>query len=235
MKNPDFTVREIIKDFISLIYPSYCLACSQSLVKGEEIICSGCLLDMPKTNFHKHDENPLLERLSLRMPLQHAFAYYHFKKGSKVQELLHSFKYHHHPEIGVKLGKVMGLELVKEGFEHVFDIIVPVPLHESRKRVRGYNQSEEFAKGLSETLQIPYTENFIKRSVKTQTQTRKTKLLRWQNVSNVFEMKQAEEIRGKRVLLVDDVVTTGATLEACANPLIEAGCIELSVACIAVA
>jgi len=228
-------LQETIKDFISLIYPSYCLACSNSLVKGEEIVCTGCLLDTPKTNFHKVDKNPLLERLLLRMPISHAFAYYHFKKGSKVQKLLHSLKYHNHPEIGVKLGKVMAQELIKEGFENAFDVIVPVPLHPSRKRTRGYNQSEEFAKGLSEILKIPYTENFVKRKVKTQTQTRKTKLSRWQNVSEVFEMRQHEEVRGKRVLLVDDVVTTGATLEACANPLQEAGCSELSVACIAAA
>lgn len=228
-----FAVQEIIKDFISLIYPHYCVACSQSLIKGEEIVCTGCLLDMPKTNFHKVDKNPLLERLALRMPLTHAFAYYHFKKGSKVQELLHSLKYHNHPEIGVRLGKVMAQELVKEGFENAFEIIVPVPLHPSRKRARGYNQSEEFAKGISEVLKIPYTENFVKRKVKTQTQTRKSKLYRWQNVSEVFEMKNGEEVRGKRVLLVDDVVTTGATLEACANTLIKAGCSELSIACIA--
>jgi ComF family protein len=228
-------VKEIINDFISLVYPSYCLACSQSLIKGEEIVCTGCLLDMPKTNFHKADKNPLLERLSLRMPLRHAFAYYHFKKGSKVQELLHAFKYNNHPEIGVKLGKVMGQELLKSGFENAFDIIVPVPLHHTRKRTRGYNQSEEFAKGLSETLEIPYTNNFVQRNVKTLTQTRKTKLKRWQNVKEVFEIKVNEEIKGKKVLLVDDVVTTGATLEACASPLFAAGCCELSVGCIAVA
>lgn len=227
-------MQEIIKDFVSLFYPSYCLACSQSLVKGEEIVCTGCLLDMPKTNYHKADKNPLLERLLLRMPLKQAFAYYHFKKGSKVQELLHALKYHNHPEIGVKIGRVMGYELVKEGFENTFDIIVPVPLHPSRRRMRGYNQSEELAKGLSEILKIPYTENFVKRRIKTQTQTRKTKLNRWQNVRDVFEMKDQGDVKGKRVLLVDDVVTTGATLEACANPLLEAGCGELSVACMAV-
>jgi ComF family protein len=228
-------VQEIIKDFISLFYPRYCLACSQSLVKGEEIVCSGCLLDMPKTNFHKADKNPLLEQLSLRMPVKHAFAYYYFKKGSKVQELLHSLKYNNHPEIAVKIGKVMAHELVNEGFEKAFDIIVPVPLHPSRRRMRGYNQSEELAKGLSEILKIPYTEKFVSRRVKTQTQTKKNKLNRWQNMRDVFEMKDHGEVKGKRVLLVDDVVTTGATLEACANPLLEAGCAELSVACMAVA
>lgn len=229
------SILNILNDFFSLVYPNYCLACRGSLIKGEDIVCTGCLLDMPKTNYQKTHNNPLLERLSLRMPLQHAFAYYHFKKGSKAQELLHSLKYHNHPEIGIKLGKVLGQELVSAGHSNSFDLIVPVPLHASRRRVRGYNQSEEFAKGLSEVLKIPYTDNFVKRKVKTQTQTRKSKLNRWQNVSEVFEVKNVDQIMNKRVLLVDDVVTTGATLEACATPLLNSGCSQLSIACIAVA
>lgn len=230
-----FTVREIVQDFLSLIYPNYCLACSGSLLKGEDILCSHCLLDMPKTNFHKQEINPLRDRLSLRFPIKHAFAYYYFKKGSKVQGLLHQLKYKAHPEIGVKIGKVLAQELVEEKLEKAFDLIVPVPLHPSRKRSRGYNQSEEFAKGLSAGLNIPYTESFIKRRVKTQTQTRKSKLNRWRNVSEVFEMKKVEGVKNNRILLVDDVVTTGATLEACATALLKAGCAEVSIACIAVA
>lgn len=230
-----FAVQEIIQDFLNLIYPKYCLACSGYLVKGEDIVCSHCLLDMPKTNFHKQTINPLHDRLSLRFPLKHAFAYYYFKKGSKVQELLHQFKYKQHPEIGHKIGRVLAQELVETKYESDFDMIVPVPLHISRLRSRGYNQSEEFAKGLSEGLRIPYADSFIKRRVKTQTQTRKSKLSRWRNVSEVFEIKSAEEVKGRRILLVDDVVTTGATLEACSLSLLKAGCSEISIACMAVA
>lgn len=230
-----FAVREILQDFLSLIYPNYCRACSGYLLKGEDIVCSHCLLDMPKTNFHKQQINPLYDRLSLRFPLKHAFAYYYFKKGSKVQELLHQLKYKRHPEIGQKIGRVLAQELVELNLEKNFDLIVPVPLHPSRKRSRGYNQSEEFAKGLSEGLNIPYTDGFIKRNVNTGTQTRKSKLSRWRNVSEVFEIRKAEEVKGKRILLVDDVVTTGATLEACSLSLLKAGCSETSIACIAVA
>lgn len=227
--------QHIFLDFLTLFYPRYCLACSGSLLKGEDIICTGCLLEMPKTNFHKQSFNPLYERLSLRMPLTHAFAYYHFKKGSRVQELLHQLKYKNHPEIGVKIGKVMAQELAAADYNQTYQLIVPVPLHPSRKRSRGYNQSEEFAKGLSLELGIPYTDSFVKRSVKTQTQTRKSKLNRWRNVSEVFEMKDAAAVKGKHILLVDDVVTTGATLEACAHALLEAGCSKVSIACIAMA
>lgn len=227
--------QNLFLDFLSLFYPRYCMGCAGALIKGEEILCTACLVEMPKTNFHKHLNNPLFERLSLRIPLSHAFALYHFKKGSRVQELLHELKYKNHPEIGQKLGCVYATELISSGYAHVFDIIVPVPLHPDRQRSRGYNQSAEFAKGLSQVLQIPYTENFVKRSVQTTTQTRKSRLNRWRNVSDVFEMMNEQEIYGKHVLLVDDVVTTGATLEACSNALMQAGCSRISVACIAVA
>lgn len=226
-------VRGGIVDFISLIYPNYCLACSGSLVKGEEVLCSSCLLELPRTDYHKMAVNPLFERLSLRMPLKNAFAYYHFSKGGKVQELLHTFKYKGRHEIGHKIGKVFATELAEQGYLNAFDCIVPVPLHTSRKRVRGYNQSEEFAKGLASVLNIPCADSFVKRKVKTETQTRKSKLNRWRNVSEVFEVKNQEEIRHKRILLVDDVVTTGATLEACSVPLLQAACAELSIACVA--
>ncbi len=227
--------RNIFLDFLSLFYPRYCMACAGSLIKGEEILCTECLVELPKTNFHKQSDNPLFERLSLRIPLRHAFALYHFKKGGRVQELLHELKYKNHPEIGQKLGAVYGTELLSSGYAQVFDMIVPVPLHPNRQRSRGYNQSTEFAKGLSQVLNIPYTENFVKRSVQTTTQTRKSRLNRWRNVSEVFQMMNEDEIKGKHVLLVDDVVTTGATLEACSTALMQSGCSCISVACMAVA
>jgi ComF family protein len=224
---------KIFSDFFSLIYPRYCLACADALVTGEDTICTGCLLDMPKTNQHQLINNALQQRLSLRFSVKHAYAFYYFKKASKVQKLLHELKYKNHPEIGVRLGYVMGTQLAERGLSSEWDVIVPVPLHASRKRSRGYNQSEEFAKGLSQALGIPYTENFVKRNVKTQTQTRKTKLSRWKNVREVFAMKNEREVKDKRILLADDVVTTGATLEACATALLQAGCADVSVVCIA--
>jgi ComF family protein len=142
-------------------------------------------------------------------------------------------KYNNHPEVGVRLGKLYGKDLVDAGFKNKFDLIIPVPLHKSRKRRRGYNQSEKFAEGLSHQLQIPCDENIVERTVKTTTQTRKTKIERWENVKDVFQVKQPEKIIGKRILLVDDVITTGATLEACGQQLLNFGCTELSIACIA--
>ncbi|MDH4058096.1 MAG: ComF family protein [Cyclobacteriaceae bacterium] len=168
-----------------------------------------------------------------RIQLKYALAFLRFRKTGVVQHLLHQLKYNNHPEIGVRLGKLYAKELVESGFDIAFDMIIPIPLHRSRKRRRGYNQSEKFAEGLSEFLQIPWDEEIVERRIKTTTQTHKSKIERWENVKDVFFIKYPERIFGKRILLVDDVITTGATLEACGHQLLKHGCLELSIACIA--
>lgn len=227
--------KDILVDFISLLYPKYCFACNEGLVKGEETICSRCMLELPRTNYHFEPENALFKRLSGRIELRFALAFFLFRKGGRVQHLLHSLKYNNHPEIGETLGEVYGEELVQANYGEQFNVIVPVPLHASRKRKRGYNQSEEFAKGLSKSLKIPFSGDALERTTKTETQTRKSKLKRWQNVSEVFQLKHHDQISNKHVLLVDDVITTGATIEACAQVLIENGCSSVSIASIAYA
>lgn len=223
---------EIWTDFLSMLFPNYCLACEDALVKGEDLICIRCQLELPATNYHLDNTNPLRTRLANRMMIDHALAMYKFTKSGKVQALLHALKYKNQPEIGVMLGNWYGQKLVMiPGM--VFDMIVPVPLHPARRRKRGYNQSAMFAKGLSEKLQAPFSDTFMTRGVMTATQTKKSKLSRWQNVMDVFQLVDEEAAMGKRILLVDDVVTTGATLESCAMPLYEAGCASLSIACIA--
>lgn len=147
--------------------------------------------------------------------------------------MLHQLKYHHHPEIGVKLGKVFGRELAERGLKQAFDIITPVPLHPTRLRKRGYNQSAKFAEGLSHALAVPWSESISVRKGRTKTQTRKSKIDRWENVKNAFSIAEGKLVEGKKVLLVDDVITTGATLEACGMHLINSGCSHLSIACIA--
>lgn len=224
---------EILKDFASLFFPNYCLACNNTLVKGEEIVCTSCMTEMPQTDYHLYRENTLQTRMALRIPVVYAMAFFKFAKSSRVQHLLHNLKYKNHPEIGVMLGKVYGTKLIDSGLSSEFDLILPVPLHESRKRKRGYNQSAKFADGLSQKLNIPFTDSLLTRAVNTQTQTRKTRLNRWQNVSDVFQIKDNNEIKGKHILLVDDVITTGATIEACGQKLLENGCEKLSIACLA--
>ncbi|HTG57527.1 MAG TPA: phosphoribosyltransferase family protein, partial [Niabella sp.] len=145
---------------------------------------------------------------------------------------LHALKYKNRPEVGVMLGKVLGQKIADARIMKP-DIIIPVPLHPSRKRKRGYNQSAKFAEGLSVKLNIPFSDTIVARLVKTDTQTKKNKLNRWQNVSEVFHVKDPLTVKGKRILLVDDVVTTGATIEACAHILKQNGCAEINIACIA--
>ena len=223
----------VIEDFISLFFPHYCLACSGSLVKGEEILCTACLSDLPKTNYHLFQENPIKNRLIGRLPLKYGWAFLKFRKSGIVQHLLHQLKYNNHPEIGVRLGQAYGLELLRSGFDREFDLIIPVPLHTSRKRQRGYNQSSKFAAGLSLAMNIQWDESISVRMHSSVTQTNKSKAERWENVKDVFSVETNKTIQDKRILLVDDVITTGATLEACGQHLISCGCSELSVACIA--
>ncbi len=222
-----------ISDFISLFFPNSCLACSEALVKGEEILCTYCLAELPKTNYHLQSDNPIQDRLFGRIKVKHAWAFLMFKKGGIVQHLLHQLKYNNHPEVGVRIGMLFGRELCEQGLEKEFDLIVPVPLHKSRQRKRGYNQSAKFAEGLSNSLGIPWDESISIRKKSTATQTRKSKLDRWENVNGVFGVDVVDKILNKRILLVDDVITTGATLEACGQHLLESNCAELSVACIA--
>lgn len=227
------TARELCADFVSLFYPNYCLGCSNALYKGEEILCTRCIRELPKTGYAKDPMNPVMLRLAGRLPLKFGLAFLKFRKTGLVQHLLHQLKYNNHPEVGVRLGKLFGRELAESGMNREIDLIVPVPLHSSRKRRRGYNQSAKFAEGLSYSLSIPWNESVSSRVVRTTTQTRKSKVDRWENVKDVFAIERPEEINGQRILLVDDVMTTGATLEACGKQLLQAGCIELSVACLA--
>src|SRR5688572_24590769 len=176
---------ELLRDFVSLVYPNYCLACEDALVKGERLICTGCILQMPQTNYHLDDFNPLKTRLSTRIEIRYAMALFKFSKSGRVQSVLHALKYKNQPELGVLLGALYGDRLAAH-YANAFDLIIPVPLHQSRKRKRGYNQSATFAEGLSQTLKIPFSDALLIRNIKTETQTRKTKLNRWQNVSEVF-------------------------------------------------
>lgn len=190
---------------------------------------------MPKSYYHLQSDNPFFQKFRGRLPVKHVMTLFKFVKESRVQQILHALKYKQQPELGEVLGRVYGQDLVEANFKKSFDLIIPVPLHVSRRRIRGYNQSEEFGKGLSTMLEVPCDDTYMMRAAKTDTQTHKSKLSRWENVNRIFKVVDPKPILEKRVLLVDDVVTTGATLEACGQALLDAGCRELSIACIAAA
>jgi ComF family protein len=228
-------LRPYFAAFLDLLFPRYCLACHGGLVSGEEIICTACRHGLPRTDSHRYPNETLQLKLAGRVPLASLQAYLIFTKGGKVQRLLHALKYKGHQEVGELLGRWYGAELTEVGFPEKIDLILPVPLHKKKRKVRGYNQSDCFAKGLSEGLGVAWSAEIVKKGKPTESQTRKTRLERLQNVQDVFFVENREAVRGKRIALVDDVITTGATLEACATALLEAGCREVHLITIATA
>ena len=217
-----------------MIFPNYCRGCFNFLVQGEDFICIECASRLPRTNYHLNPNNELRTKMIGARQINLVLAYLKFVKGGNVQNLLHHLKYENCPEIGIILGKWYGRELSQDGFDDRFDLIVPVPLHDDRFKKRGYNQSESFAVGLGESLSTKTHSMFLKRIRNTPTQTRKSKLQRWRNVEGAFQMVESLPAN-HRVLIVDDIVTTGATLEACAFALTAGGCADISVAAIATA
>lgn len=181
---------------------------------------------MPRTGFHVEQDNPVEQIFWGRVPVKHAASMFYYTKGSRYQRLIHVIKYHGKKELGYEMGRIYGREMVNSPFSEA-GVIVPVPLHSRKKRKRGFNQSEWIGKGLAESLQKPMITNQLYRAVNTRTQTRKSRLERWENVENVFKIRSVDAFRNRHVLLVDDVVTTGATLESCAGVL--TGCTGTSV------
>ncbi len=229
MKNPWWN------DFLSLFFPLLCLLCRRNQRSTNQPFCLTCQTKLLPTNLHLHQENEFTDRFMGRIRLETGVALYYFSKTSKVQKLLHLLKYGDRPMVGVQLGRWYGQLLKEQPFFSTIDLIIPVPLHPKRERQRGYNQSTQFAIGLSEVLNIPYMEGILERPIYTPTQVGKNIVERLENVLSVFQLKQKEAIIGKHILLVDDVLTTGATMEACALQLLEAPDVKISMATIAIA
>lgn len=225
----------MLNDFISLIYPKNCASCGNSLFKHEECLCTFCRYHLPKTNFHLQAGNPVEKLFWGRADLVSATAYYAFGKGGKVQHLIHQLKYNGKKEIGLAVGKLYGHELKQSGKYETVDTIIPVPLHDKKKKKRGYNQSEYFAEGLSKSLNVSTDTTTLIRANESETQTKKSRFSRWQNVESIFHVAEPGKLENKHILLVDDVVTTGSTLEACALTLLKIPNVKVSVAAIAFA
>ena len=227
-------IKQYASDFFYLFSPELCAACSEPLRHGENILCTMCEVTLPQTHFHEQTDNPLERHFWGRMQLARAAALYFFKKGSRVQHLLHQLKYNGRKEVGFRIGQWYGYKLrEREEFTSI-DLVVPVPLHPKKQAKRGYNQSDFFAEGISSVLKAEWNPRMVRRTKATETQTRKSRTDRWLNVNEIFEPLNPKVVEGKHVLLVDDVVTTGATLEACGQSLIDSGA-KLSVATIACA
>ena len=228
-------LKDLWDDFLSLLFPRICYGCGNHLVKNEHLICTECYVVIPRTNFHTVENNPVAQAFWGRCRIESAAAFSYFNKGSRIRKLVHSLKYNGIKEIGHELGKVYGLSLKSSGFLDGIDFIVPVPLHKSKERTRGFNQSEAISAGISEAAGLPLVTNAIKRQTATSTQTKRSRTERWDNVEGVFVLKNPKLLTGKHILLVDDVITTGATMESCVNEILKVEGVKVSIAALAYA
>jgi ComF family protein len=219
--------------FLLLFFPSICMACSLPLQHGEECICTHCRFHLPQTKYHLDKDNPLHQYFWGKVSIHSIAAYFFFHKGEKVQKVLHRLKYEGRKEIGIKIGEWYGHDLMQSDLFNTTDLIIPVPLHLKKERKRGYNQSLLFAQGLSRSIGVEVVPNALMRIRPSETQTLKSRFSRWNNVNEIFKIDSALNLENIHVLLVDDVLTTGATLEACALELSTVKNIKISIAAMA--
>ncbi len=223
-------------DLVNLFYPPLCHACEQPLQYGEAYICLECQLHLPQTNFTNDIKNGVTTKFEGRIPLVTGTALFYFTKISRTQQLIHHIKYKDKREAATYLGRILGEKLAQSPHYQGIDIIVPVPMHARKQHLRGYNQAELFANGLNDILHCKVENKALIKTKMTETQTRKSRLQRLQNTEDVYEVATPSVFNGKNVLLVDDVLTTGATLEACALAILaHAQDVRISIATIACA
>ncbi len=229
------TWQRCLRGVRQLTYPNLCIACGRLMQSGNSCFCASCRQAVPVSDMYTRQENEFTQRLWGRLPLLSGAAFFFFSRHSPIQRALHQLKYRNNPEVGRKIGVEFGRKLREVEQYKTIEAIVPVPLHPDKERTRGYNQSTMFAQGIAEALGVPVLDKALQRSQFTSTQTRKKRLARHTNVSKVFTIAQPIAVQGKHILLVDDVLTTGATLEECGAALLAVPSTRLSSVTIAIA
>ncbi|MDP4284616.1 MAG: phosphoribosyltransferase family protein [Bacteroidota bacterium] len=217
-----------------LFYPHNCIGCGTDVIDNENFLCLECINDLPYTNFAIHANNPVEKKFWGRIAITSAMSEFYFSKASVIQNLIHEFKYKGNKRIGTYLGKIIGESLLNSHRFNV-DAVIPLPLFEKKERKRGFNQAAILCDGISEVMNIPIITKNVVRIISTETQTRKHRDERWQNVKKSFSVLYPHQLEGKHLLLVDDVITTGATLEACASEILKVKSVTVSIAALALA
>lgn len=224
-----------IIDFFHLFFPKTCVVCGGALGEKDHYLCVSCHAHLPRTGYYLEEDNDVARLFWGKVSLIHAASYFYYSKGSDYCRILYRLKYHYCKEIGEVMGRCMAAEMQNSMFFEGIDLIVPVPLHKKKQRLRGYNQCEWIAKGVSAVTGIPVNTSGLVRIVDNSTQTKKSAHERWENVQNIFSVVPSAEFANKHILLIDDVLTTGATLYACAAILKELEGVEVSILTLAVA
>ena len=225
--------KTILSDTIHLFYPHVCTGCGSDLLDEGNLLCIKCLTNLPETNFALYANNPVEKIFRGRMQLAAAHSEFYFSKNSLIQQLIHQFKYKGNTDIGFYLGELMGKSLLTSNRFDTLDALIPLPLYPDKERKRGYNQAAIICNGMSAVMNIPVIKNNVLRQRYTDTQTKKHRTERWENVAGSFIITDTTQLVGKHVLLVDDVVTTGATLEACGSTIALIDKVKLSIATLA--
>ncbi|MBS1626501.1 MAG: ComF family protein [Bacteroidetes bacterium] len=223
-------MQSYIKDFTHLIFPHHCEGCGTDVLNNDDLLCAKCLHELPATNYFFSSNNPVEKTFYGRCNITSAASAFYFTKNSLLQHLLIQLKYKGNKEVGYFLGKLMGLQIQQSGRFNCIDALIPLPLNPKKESKRGYNQAALLCEGIAEVLKISVVYNAVERVVFTETQTKQNRIHRWQNMENVFAIKDITSIQNKHILLVDDVITTGATLEACANSILQKSNAKVSIA-----
>jgi|SRR5690554_2365973 ComF family protein len=220
----------LLNEFSYLFFPNVCAVCGEELLQTEESICLRCLYKLPRTHNFSEEENSAEKLMAGRIPFERIATFCVYAKGGMLPPLIHQLKYHHKPAIGELLGRLYGEDLRGSDFLKPVDMIVPVPLHPRKEKSRGYNQAVMIAQGMSDTTSLPLSVGNLVRVVYNPTQTKRTRTQRWENVRDIFKVKEPQSFAGKHLLLVDDVITTGSTLEACGVALHACDHVKVSIA-----
>jgi ComF family protein len=226
-------LKTLLGNALHLFYPHICTGCGSDLLDENSQLCLRCINDLPHTGFALHPNNPIEKIFWGRIPVAAAHSEFYFAKESLVQHLIHQLKYKNNTAIGMYLGELMGGTLLRSGRFNNIDYLIPLPLNDNKERKRGYNQATIICNGLSAVMNIPVLTGNVSRKRFTETQTRKHRIERWENVEGSFIINNPARLKGKSILLVDDVITTGATLEACGSMLTQTGELKLYIASLA--